>query len=155
MHKVFKIKLEACLLAPKLRTQLSFRGEKGEARFEMCDMRIFLRGSLSVSRFHVATAAAAAALCHHKWYHYGAILRLNVCIIPPCLRKRVGTPRRSTIRKLHGSCKIFKTLRSVDVMVHNFPLSRLSFLRPRKIVPQRHFNFSQTKVFGFALYFCF
>lgn len=73
-------------------------------------------------------------------------MRLNVCIIPPCLRKRVGTPRRSTIRKLHGSCKIFKTLRSVDVMVHNFPLSRLSFLRPRKIVPQRHFNFSQTKV---------
>lgn len=117
-------------------------------------MRIFFDGGFPASHFHVATAAAAKeiSLCHHKWYYYGAILRLNVCIILPWLRKGSGTASERNFPKLHGSCFMQNirnfSLGGCDGAQLSFPFHDPGKLYRNDILTFRRQNFFNS-AFGF------
>lgn len=117
----------------------------------MCEMNIFIevewaragKWLLDFVSCCSKTAADENFLCHHKWYHYGAILRLNVCIILPCLgekekRRRVMEASREMERwmnrkvgmvlllKYSGWWLPLRTRKSCFGAV-NFELSKKSF----------------------------
>lgn len=100
MHEVFKIKLEFHVsslytFVRRVYSQLSLFWREGN-----CEK---ISGSRRL--FHAEQQLEGKFLCHHKWYHYGAILRLNVCIILPCLRdtERASEPEKGFVhnRTLH------------------------------------------------------
>lgn len=112
LHEVFKIKLEfhvsSLCTYVRVYPQSSYFWEKERGQGSWAKI------SGSRRLFHAEQQLEGNFLCHHKWYHYGAILRLNVCIISQCPRdtKRASKPRKgfcTTERYMHALawCKTF------------------------------------------------
>lgn len=148
---MFKIILEACLFTSySYRTQLSF------SRRELCIENSFRMDfvSCTVYRCTKQQQPRGNSLCHHKWYHYGAILRLDVCIILPCLWEGPPSFHPPKMGRITENIRAEKA--TWLCFMQNFCWWWCTKLFPsaspfHSQLPQRHFNFSE-KFFNILIF---